>query len=64
MNIEKIITSFSVGWKSGTNILGIVLFSIVLGIVIGRMGEDGRTLHIFFDRLQQAIIQIVHLIIW
>ena len=62
--MEKIIEDFSVGWKSGTNILGIVLFSIVLGIVIGRMGEDGRPLHIFFDRFQTAIIQIVHLIIW
>ncbi len=58
------ITDFSIGWKSGMNILGIVLFSIVLGLVIGQMQEEGRILHVFFDRMQNAIIKIVHLIIW
>lgn len=46
------------------NILGLSVFSIVLGIVLGKMREKGRPLVEFFSTLNQAIMMIVLLIMW
>lgn len=61
---ESEITGFSVGSSSGTNVLGLVVFSIVLGVVIGQMAESGLPVRRFVDSLQEAIIRVVKLIIW
>ena len=47
-----------------TNVLGLVVFSIVLGLVIGSMGEQGLPFRNFIDSLQTAILKIVVLVIW
>jgi len=46
------------------NIFGLSVFSIVLGIVLGKMREKGRPLVEFFSTLNQAIMMIVLLIMW
>lgn len=46
------------------NILGLSVFSIVLGIVLGKMREKGRPVVEFFSTLNQAIMMIVLLIMW
>ena len=61
---EDVTVSFSVGMGGGSNILGIVSFSIVLGLMIGRMGEKGKPLVHLFALLQHAVIKMVRLIIW
>ena len=61
---KTVITGFSVKTSSGTNVLGLVVFSVVLGIIIGQMGESGRALKGFMDGLQEAIISMVKIIIW
>ena len=48
----------------GTNVLGLVVFSVTLGVIIGRMGEQGLMLKNVVDALQEAIIRLVRLIIW
>ncbi|KAL5020528.1 hypothetical protein ScPMuIL_003420 [Solemya velum] len=53
-----------VGTGSGTNILGIIVFSIFLGIIIAKMGEKGKPLVDFFESFSLAIIKLVTLIIW
>ena len=58
------IDGFKVTTTSGTNVLGLVVFSVVLGVIIGQMGESGRALKGFMDGLQEAIIKMVKLIIW
>lgn len=58
------ITGFSVGIASGTNVIGLVVFSVTLGIVIGKMGEEGLPVRNFVDSLQKAILQIVTIVIW
>ena len=55
---------FSVSTQDGTNVVGLVVFSVVLGVIIGRMGDAGRPVRDFVDSLQQAILQIVTLVIW
>ncbi|KAI0216341.1 Excitatory amino acid transporter 1 [Lamellibrachia satsuma] len=61
---KTMIDGFKVTTTSGTNVLGLVVFSVVLGVIIGQMGESGRALKGFMDGLQEAIIKMVKLIIW
>ncbi|KAG5286570.1 hypothetical protein AALO_G00016340 [Alosa alosa] len=52
------------GSSSGVNALGLVVFSIAFGSVLGRMGEQGRPLRKFFNCLNDAIMQLVGIVIW
>ena len=56
--------TFEVTTKSGLNVLGILVFSIAFGIVLGGMGEAGKPLKDFFNCLSEVSMKIVHLIIW
>ena len=61
---EKRISGFSVMESGDTNVLGLVVVSIVLGLVIGNMGQEGLPVRNFIDSLQTAILKIVVLVIW
>jgi len=53
------------GKGSGTNILGVVVFSIALGIVINTLGEEeGKPLKDFFASLNAATMMLVNVVIW
>ncbi|XP_026522104.1 excitatory amino acid transporter 1 isoform X6 [Notechis scutatus] len=52
------------GAVNGVNALGLVVFSISFGLVIGNMKEQGRALREFFDSLNEAIMRLVALIMW
>ena len=62
--METVITDFKVVTGGGTNVLGLVVFSVVLGLVLGGLGEKGRALKECVDSLSLAIIEMVRLIIW
>ncbi|XP_014670822.1 PREDICTED: excitatory amino acid transporter 1-like [Priapulus caudatus] len=56
---------FKVGHvESGMNILGIVVFCVAFGIVIARMGKQGKPLRDFFDSMREAIMRIVNIVMW
>lgn len=44
--------------------LGLVVFSIVLGISLGQMGEKGKILVDFFQSLSEAMMNITSWVIW
>jgi len=46
------------------NILGLITFSVALGIVLVMMGEKGRPVAEFFESLNEAIMRIVGLVMW
>jgi len=48
----------------GMNIIGLSLFSILLGIVLARLREKGKPLIEFFSALNEAVILIVHFVMW
>ncbi|KAK9873872.1 hypothetical protein WA026_002227 [Henosepilachna vigintioctopunctata] len=50
--------------ENTTNVLGLVTFSIVLGIAIGKLGSKGKPLIDFFDVLSEAIMLITSWVIW
>nr|XP_034972883.1 excitatory amino acid transporter 1-like [Zootoca vivipara]XP_034972884.1 excitatory amino acid transporter 1-like [Zootoca vivipara]XP_034972885.1 excitatory amino acid transporter 1-like [Zootoca vivipara] len=52
------------GSVNGVNALGLVVFSICFGLVIGSMKQRGLPLREFFDCLNEAILRMVAIIIW
>ncbi|XP_029205474.2 excitatory amino acid transporter 1-like isoform X1 [Acropora millepora] len=50
--------------SGGMNILGLAVFSIVFGIVLGRMGAKAKPLKKFFSALNDAVMILVTLIMW
>ncbi|XP_068952251.1 excitatory amino acid transporter 1 isoform X3 [Petaurus breviceps papuanus] len=52
------------GAVNGVNALGLVVFSICFGLVIGNMKEQGQALKDFFDSLNEAIMRLVAVIMW
>jgi len=48
----------------GMNIIGLSLFSIVFGIVLARLREKGRPLIELFSSLNEAVMVIVHFVMW
>jgi len=51
-------------YEDATNILGLVVFSTVLGITLGRLGSKGRPLLNFFVSLSEATMMITGWVIW
>eukprot|EP00075_Anas_platyrhynchos_P012584 XP_027301837.1 excitatory amino acid transporter 3 isoform X1 [Anas platyrhynchos] len=56
----KIVGSYS----DGINVLGLIVFCLVFGMVIGKMGEKGQVLVDFFNALNEATMRIVQIIMW
>ncbi|KTG44058.1 hypothetical protein cypCar_00008015 [Cyprinus carpio] len=52
------------GSSNGVNALGLVVFSMCFGLVIGNMKQQGQALRDFFDCLNEAIMRMVAIIIW
>ncbi|XP_062869699.1 solute carrier family 1 member 3b isoform X1 [Trichomycterus rosablanca] len=52
------------GTTSGVNALGLVMFSLCFGLIIGNMKEEGQALRKFFDSLNEAIMRLVAIIMW
>ncbi|XP_078379251.1 excitatory amino acid transporter 3-like isoform X2 [Oculina patagonica] len=48
----------------GMNIVGLIVFSILFGIVLGRLREKGRPLVEFFTALNDAIMMMVGYMMW
>ncbi|MEQ2180691.1 Excitatory amino acid transporter 1 [Goodea atripinnis] len=48
------------GSSAGVNALGLVVFSMCFGLVIGNMKEQGQALKEFFDCLNEAIMRLRH----
>lgn len=48
----------------GMNVLGLVVFSIVFGVVLGRMGEKGTPVKAFIETLNEVVMKMVTLVMW
>uniref|UniRef100_A0A4W4FTA7 Amino acid transporter n=1 Tax=Electrophorus electricus TaxID=8005 RepID=A0A4W4FTA7_ELEEL len=49
-------------YSDGINVLGLIVFCVAFGLVIGKMGERGRILLEFFDALNEATMRLVQII--
>ncbi|XP_012873864.1 PREDICTED: excitatory amino acid transporter 3 [Dipodomys ordii] len=49
-------------YSDGINVLGLIIFCLVFGLVMGNMGEKGQILVDFFNALSDATMKIVQII--
>ncbi|XP_060791469.1 excitatory amino acid transporter 3 [Neoarius graeffei] len=49
-------------YSEGINVLGLIVFCVTFGLVIGKMGERGRILLELFDALNEATMRLVQII--
>ena len=49
---------------SGTNMLGLVVFSIVFGYILGQLGETGEPMVVFFRILLEVTMRMISMAIW
>ncbi|XP_070495531.1 excitatory amino acid transporter 3 isoform X1 [Chironomus tepperi] len=63
---EVPLTSFKIKgqWREGMNVLGLVMFSVVLGATIGKMRERGKPIQDFLVSLSEAMMIITRWVIW
>ena len=50
--------------KDGTNFMGLIVFSILLGVVLRKLGEDGRPLLDFCRSWMHVVMMLVSWIMW
>lgn len=50
--------------ENGTNILGLVVFSVILGVTLAKLGEEGKPLAKFFTSLMSTMMKITSMVIW
>ena len=55
---------FEVRKEDGMNILGLVVWSVAMGIAISKLGEMGRPLCTFFNVFAEATMSLVTIVIW
>lgn len=51
-------------WREGMNVLGLVMFSVILGATIGKMREKGKPIQDFLVAMSEAMMIITRWVIW
>uniref|UniRef100_A0A336LZJ5 CSON008580 protein n=1 Tax=Culicoides sonorensis TaxID=179676 RepID=A0A336LZJ5_CULSO len=63
LNENSTQTIRQIGYRNGTNMLGLVFFSAIFGISIGMIGEKGKIISDFFQATFEVIMKLVTKII-
>lgn len=51
-------------YRDGMNVLGVIIFCITFGIIIGQLGEKAKVMCAFFTELNEIVMRIVNIIMW
>lgn len=62
--LEKIELVPSAGETGQMNILGLVVFSVLMGIIVGRMGHKGKPIFDFCTAMTEATMRLFVVFIW
>jgi len=54
----------SIEMKEGTNMLGLIVFALILGITLTTMAEVGKPLLLVFNSMSSAMLKITSKLIW
>ncbi|OXA52519.1 excitatory amino acid transporter [Folsomia candida] len=50
--------------KEGTNVMGIIVFCLGFGLLLGELGQEGKVMTDFFSILNDVVMRMVELIMW
>ena len=61
---ETVHTEFELERRAGMNVLGLIVFSIALGVTLVKMGSRGEPLRELFISLNEAVMRLITVVIW
>ena len=64
INYRQVEVAGSVVYKSGQNLIGLVVFSIAVGLVTAMLGEDGKPLLKVVDAMNKVVSKLVQYVMW
>lgn len=64
MDVEPELYKIDSEYAESTNVLGLVMFSVIFGVTLGKMGPKGKPLLDFFNTLSEAMMIITNWVIW
>ncbi len=50
--------------KDGTNVMGLIVFCLAFGLLVGQLGPEGKTMTDFFSILNDIVMRMVEIIMW
>jgi Na+/H+-dicarboxylate symporter len=50
--------------KDGTNVMGLIIFCLTFGLMVGQLGPEGKTMTDFFSILNDIVMRMVEIIMW
>ncbi|XP_011302519.1 excitatory amino acid transporter [Fopius arisanus] len=62
-NKTEYIMEHQLVYKDGTNVMGMIMFSITFGLLLGQMGQKAQVMVDFFEALNEIVMKILSLII-
>lgn len=60
---EEFVMEHSLVYKDGTNVMGMIVFCITFGLIVGQIGPRGKVMIDFFTVLNDIIMKLVNIII-
>ena len=64
INYRQVEVAGPVVYKSGQNLIGLVVFSIAVGLVTAMLGEDGKPLLKVVDTMNKVVSKLVQYVMW
>ena len=61
---EAIVLIKGVAMKDGTNVMGLIVFCLAFGLLVGQLGPEGKIMIDFFSALNDIIMKMVEVIMW
>ena len=61
---KTVLVANKTAYRSGTNILGIVVFSIAIGLLLGKMGKEAQHFTKWIIILNELIMKLVQFVMW
>jgi len=63
-DLKLLIKKQTLEMKDGTNIMGLIVFCTIFGIILGQLGQDGDIMVRFFVVLNEIVMRIVIVVMW
>ncbi|XP_078735191.1 excitatory amino acid transporter 2-like [Lampetra fluviatilis] len=60
----QLLTTKTLVYTDGMNVLGLICFVIAFGVVMGKMGDEATPMLKFFSVLNEVIMRLVIIVIW